>query len=49
MHAVGLLDALYEKGVKVCIREKAKLEQRLQRAPELQWWDRSISPKEVYL
>ena len=32
---VGLLDGVYEKGVKVCGSEKTDLEQRLQRAADL--------------
>ena len=42
---MGLLDATYEKGVKVCGKEKSELEQRLQRSPYLHWWDIKISPK----
>jgi len=44
-----LLDAAYEKGIKVCGKEKLDLEQRLQRSPELPWWDISIYPKTVSL
>ncbi len=44
-----LLDAPYEKGIKVCGDEKTALEQRLQRSPVLRWWDITISPKTVYL
>lgn len=47
--AVSLLDAFYEKGVKLCIKERGELEQRLHRAPELPWWDITIRPKMVYL
>lgn len=47
--AVRLLDATYEKGVKVCGKEKSELEQRLQRSPYLHWWDIKISPKMVDL
>ena len=39
-----LLDAPYEKGIKVCGDEKSELEQRLQRSPVLHWWDITISP-----
>ena len=42
-----LLDAPYEKGVKVCGDKKSDLEQRLQRLPTLHWWDIRISPKTV--
>ncbi|MDO9041822.1 MAG: hypothetical protein Q7U64_05700 [Desulfocapsaceae bacterium] len=44
-----LLDATYQKGVKVCGNEKSELEQRLQRSPILHWWDITIYPKEVNL
>lgn len=44
-----LVDAPYEKGIKVCGNEKAALEQRLQRSPALHWWDIAISPKTVTL
>lgn len=46
---VRLLDAPYEKGVKVGGNEKIELEQRLQRSPVLQWWDIVIYPKTVCL
>lgn len=46
---VRLLDTPYEKGVKVCGKEKAKLEQRLQRSLALHWWDITIHPKLVCL
>lgn len=42
-----LLDAPYEKGVKICGKEKSDLEQRLQRSAVLRWWDISIKPKTV--
>ncbi len=42
-----LLDAPYEKGVKVCGDEKAALEKRLLRAPALRWWDITIASKTV--
>lgn len=44
-----LLDAPYEKGVKVCGDEKIDLENRLHRSLVLKWWDISISPKTVKL
>jgi hypothetical protein len=44
-----LLNAPYEKGVKVCGEEKTALEKRLQRSPVLNWWDITISPKMVNL
>jgi hypothetical protein len=44
-----LLDTTYEKGVKVCGNEKTALEQRLQRSPDLHWWDITICPKTVNL
>ena len=46
---VQLLDAPYEKGIKVCAKEKTKLEQRLQRSEALRWWDITIHPKKVFL
>jgi len=42
-----LLDAPYEKGVKVCGNEKIELEQRLQRSTVLHWWDITIHPEMV--
>ena len=44
---VRLIDMIYEKGVKVCGKEKAELEKRLQRSPTLPWWDITICPKTV--
>jgi len=46
---VRLLDAVYEKGVKVCGSEKIDLEHRLQRSADLPWWDITIHPKTVTL
>ena len=46
---VQLLDAPYEKGVRVCGNDKTKLEQRLQRSSALHWWDITINPKMVFL
>ena len=45
---VKLLDAVYEKGIKVVGKERVALEQRLQRSPTLPWWDITIYPKTVY-
>ena len=42
--AVHLLGTSYEKGVKVCGKEKAKMEQRLQRSERLPLYDITISP-----
>ena len=39
-----LLDALYEKGVKLCGKEKDDLENRLLRSQYLRWWDITIYP-----
>ncbi len=39
-----LLDALYEKGVKLCGKEKYNLEKRLSRSQDLRWWDITIYP-----
>ena len=44
-----LLDAPYEKGVKICGNQKSDLEQRLQRSPVLHWRDITIYPKTVTL
>ena len=44
-----LLDRPYEKGVKVCGREKLDLEQRLKRSSALHWWDITITPIMVNL
>lgn len=44
---VRLLDTLYEKGVKLCGKEKRALETRLLRSQELKWWDIIICPKVV--
>lgn len=44
---VRLLDAPYEKGVKICGKAKVYLEQRLQRSPDLYWWDITVHPKTV--
>ena len=46
---VNLVDDLYEKGVKICHREKKRLEQRLMRSTYLNWWDITIQPKMVSL
>ena len=44
-----LVDAVYEKGIKLCGNEKIDLEQRLERSTELNWWDINIHPKTVRL
>jgi hypothetical protein len=44
-----LLDAPYEKGIKVCGDEKSDLEKRLDRSAALPWWDIKILPKTVTL
>ncbi len=41
---VHLLETSYEKGVKVCGKEKAKMEERLQRSERLPLYDITISP-----
>jgi len=46
---VTLLDSVYEKGVKLINAEKDALENRLQRSPELPWWNITIAPKMVNL
>lgn len=42
-----MIDNVYEKGVKVCGKEKIKLEQRLKRLDRLPSYDITISPKTV--
>ena len=44
-----LVDAIYEKGVKLCSPKKRSLELRLKRSVELNWWDISIRSKTVLL
>lgn len=44
---VALLDAIYEKGVKLSGKEKDGLEKRLLRSQDLKWWDIVIYPKMV--
>jgi hypothetical protein len=39
-----LLEAVYEKGAKLCGKEKEALENRLLRSPDLHWWDIVIPP-----
>lgn len=46
---VRLVNAIYQKGVTICSREKKGLEQRLLRSPDLNFWDISILPKTVSL
>jgi len=43
--ATCLLDTSYEKGIKLCTKEKAELEKRLQRAKALPWWDITVYPE----
>jgi len=45
--SVHLMNAVYEKGVKLCGKEKAALEQRLQRCSKLPLYDITIKPKMV--
>lgn len=42
--ATQLLETAYEKGIKVCGKEKLELEKRLQRSSVLPWWDITIQP-----
>lgn len=44
---VHLLESVYVKGVKVLGKERAQLEQRLQRSEYLKWYDILINPKMV--
>ena len=46
---VSLVDVIYEKGIKLCSREKMRLEQRLLRSTDLSWWDVTIQSKMVSL
>jgi transposase len=46
---VKLLDTAYEKGIKLCKKEKQAREYRLFRSAELPRWDIIIYPKMVYL
>jgi len=46
---VKLLETVYEKGVKLCNKDKYALERRLYRSAELPWWDITICPEMVYL
>jgi hypothetical protein len=41
---VTLLETVYEKGIKLCNKDKYALESRLYRSPELPWWDITICP-----
>ena len=45
---VHLLKTPYEKGVKVCGKEKTKMEERLQRSERLPLYDITISPQTVF-
>lgn len=42
---VNLMTGIYAKGVKLCRKERAALEQRLQRSPKLPQYDIIIQPK----
>ena len=44
-----LVKTVYEKGIKLCGKEKKNLEKRLKRSSSLRWWDISIRPKAVCL
>lgn len=44
-----LVDAIYEKGVKLRGNAKRDLEHRLERSADLKWWDITIHPKTVLL
>ena len=49
LHAsVKMIGAVYEKGVKVCRKEKLKLEQRLNRSDRLPLFDITINPEMGY-
>ena len=42
-----LLKGVYQKGVKLCGKEKQELEKRLSRSVDLPWWDIIIQPLKV--
>jgi len=44
-----LIDTVYQKGIKLCCKEKKQMEKRLMRLKDLQWWDISIRPKTLFL
>jgi len=44
-----LIDTVYQKGIKLCGKEKKQMEKRLMRSKDLQWWDISIRPEMVFL
>ena len=44
-----LVDAIYEKGVKLCGIDQRDLEQRLERSEEVNHWDITIQHKPVFL
>jgi hypothetical protein len=43
-----MFERAYEKGVRVCGKDKAKLESRLVRSKKLPLYDITIWPKKVY-
>lgn len=45
--AVRLLKTSYQKGVRICGKEKAEMEERLQRSDQLPLYDITINPKMV--
>lgn len=45
---VTLLGKVYDKGVRLCAKEKRKVEARLNRLNRLPWWDVTITPVTVY-
>ncbi|MBF8275574.1 MAG: Rhodopirellula transposase family protein [Candidatus Brocadiaceae bacterium] len=45
---VRLFDVVYEKGVTVSGEDRAQLEERLHRDPDLPFWDITIYPKAVF-
>lgn len=45
----SFLDAVYERGIKLCGKAKNDLENRLLRSTDLHWWDITIYPEMVYL
>jgi hypothetical protein len=50
MHPIAMVvDDHYEKGIRLSYKAKKSLERRLERLPDLRWWDIGIKPKTVFL
>jgi transposase len=46
--SVGLIDGVYKKGIRVCGKNRAKLEARIERSEKLPFYDITIRPKTVH-